>query len=49
MSVLSGIWAGCVPLQLDSWRWAQQPLLREHFMALVSTTLPWPGGWFDNS
>ena len=26
MSVLSGMWAGCVPLQRDSWRWAQQPL-----------------------
>lgn len=49
MSGLSGIWAGCAPLKLDSWSWAQQPLLGEHFMALVSTTPPWPQGWFDNS
>lgn len=49
MSVLSGMWAGCASLQLDSWSWAEQPLLGEPFTDLASTTLPWPEGWFDNS
>lgn len=39
MSVLSGMRGGCASLQLDSWSWAQQPLLGDHFMALASTVL----------